>query len=1203
MIYCPKCGTANRDGSRFCNECGERLAAHTQLKCPQCGAMNPVQNVFCKQCGGAIVSLPKSEPSAEPPPTIKGLSLPTKSPMGEDKGETAGRAEPEMAEDGPAWLRGLRASMSAESQDDELPSSEDAMDVPDWLKDLRASLPEEPELEPSETDEPEQVPEWLGARGPEAPEEAAEAPPEPEAELEPVPEPEIEPEEAEEGIPEWLMDHRLEVAPQPELEDGPDVEEEIPEWLTDLWPEALAPAAAAGAEQEPAPGPEIEEPEVPDWLAELQPKAAEEEAPLPAPEAASEPEIEAEPEPAPRVEEKVEGEIPSWLAELGREAPEAELEEEAEPEAEAEPALEMAEDAPDWLAELRTEPPEAELDEEAEPETEAEPALETAEDIPDWLAELRAEPPEADLEPDEETEVVPGLEPEIDEEEDRAPDWLVGVSAAAAAAVAMEPAEVPETEAEPPSEEVEAEPPTRLADLRPEAPEAELGEEAEPGVEEEAALEVAEGEVPDWLAELGAETPEVRLEPEEKIEEMPGPAPEIEDEDTGPDWLAGVPAAVAAAAVLGATQEPEPEPEMEDEELPDWLAELRAEAPEEELAEETEPELEAEPELEEEELPDWLAGLRAEAPEAELAEETEPELEAEPELEEEELPDWLAELAAEAPEAELAEETKPEFEAEPELEEEELPDWLAELRAEAPEAALAEEEELEAVPEAEPEIEEEDKKPDWLVGVSAAALAAATRKATREPEAEEEESPAWLDELAPAKAEGTAAEEVPAWWEEQETPDFEEIPAAEAMPEWIAGMRPKDAEVLPGEEEMVVEGELPDWLVPSGADEDDTLAQADIPEWLLALKPRELRKAEGEEVDVLPPLPEEKVEETGILAGLQGILPIEMLIAQPRVATPPGEKALVRDTPESRLFSEIVARPPSVAPQAIAREKPGRLDQVVRWIIYLILIGVVAALLLIEEPLLVRDITPVPAVDGLYTEIDALGSNAAVLVAFDYDPASSGEMDAVAQPILAHLMEQQARIVAISLLPAGPPTAQNLLDTAAADQSGYTYGEQYANLGYLPGEAIAVRLLGQSLETAVPRDMAGTPLAELAALQGINTLADFELIIELAATQDSVRWWIEQGSMPHDIPIGAGTSASVDPLVRPYYETEPQQLQGIVGGIAGTAMYETLLGDEDLDGSTAARLNAQLAGAILLVLVILIGNVVYFTRRGARRKS
>jgi hypothetical protein len=25
MIYCPKCGTANRDGSKFCNECGGRL--------------------------------------------------------------------------------------------------------------------------------------------------------------------------------------------------------------------------------------------------------------------------------------------------------------------------------------------------------------------------------------------------------------------------------------------------------------------------------------------------------------------------------------------------------------------------------------------------------------------------------------------------------------------------------------------------------------------------------------------------------------------------------------------------------------------------------------------------------------------------------------------------------------------------------------------------------------------------------------------------------------------------------------------------------------------------------------------------------------------------------------------------------------------------------------------------------------------------
>lgn len=51
MIYCPGCGTANRDGSRFCNECGQRLADETWPTCSRCGAANPEGTAHCRQCG------------------------------------------------------------------------------------------------------------------------------------------------------------------------------------------------------------------------------------------------------------------------------------------------------------------------------------------------------------------------------------------------------------------------------------------------------------------------------------------------------------------------------------------------------------------------------------------------------------------------------------------------------------------------------------------------------------------------------------------------------------------------------------------------------------------------------------------------------------------------------------------------------------------------------------------------------------------------------------------------------------------------------------------------------------------------------------------------------------------------------------------------------------------------------------------------
>ena len=49
-MNCPNCGTENLPGSRFCNNCGERLA----VACPNCGTANQPGARFCNECGTAL---------------------------------------------------------------------------------------------------------------------------------------------------------------------------------------------------------------------------------------------------------------------------------------------------------------------------------------------------------------------------------------------------------------------------------------------------------------------------------------------------------------------------------------------------------------------------------------------------------------------------------------------------------------------------------------------------------------------------------------------------------------------------------------------------------------------------------------------------------------------------------------------------------------------------------------------------------------------------------------------------------------------------------------------------------------------------------------------------------------------------------------------------------------------------------------------
>ncbi len=46
-MKCPKCGSDNRDGIRFCEECGAKL----ELECPDCKTKIPLGKKFCGECG------------------------------------------------------------------------------------------------------------------------------------------------------------------------------------------------------------------------------------------------------------------------------------------------------------------------------------------------------------------------------------------------------------------------------------------------------------------------------------------------------------------------------------------------------------------------------------------------------------------------------------------------------------------------------------------------------------------------------------------------------------------------------------------------------------------------------------------------------------------------------------------------------------------------------------------------------------------------------------------------------------------------------------------------------------------------------------------------------------------------------------------------------------------------------------------------
>src|SRR5215470_5548753 len=71
-MLCTSCGTANRDGAKFCDACGTPLP----LLCPSCGTANRPGAKFCNECGAPLtgqqsVPLPAQDVPTPTTPTAQ----------------------------------------------------------------------------------------------------------------------------------------------------------------------------------------------------------------------------------------------------------------------------------------------------------------------------------------------------------------------------------------------------------------------------------------------------------------------------------------------------------------------------------------------------------------------------------------------------------------------------------------------------------------------------------------------------------------------------------------------------------------------------------------------------------------------------------------------------------------------------------------------------------------------------------------------------------------------------------------------------------------------------------------------------------------------------------------------------------------------------------------------------------------------------
>lgn len=496
----------------------------------------------------------------------------------------------------------------------------------------------------------------------------------------------------------------------------------------------------------------------------------------------------------------------------------------------------------------------------------------------------------------------------------------------------------------------------------------------------------------------------------------------------------------------------------------------------------------------------------------------------------------------------------------------------------------------------EPNIDDE-----WLANLLAEAGAGEPDQAGLPEEAQQEPASEINEETEPVVEGSTEEEQL-----------SEPLPAEK--PEWLTNLEasstlkvegiipagePERKEVASdetAEQEEQAQATPPEWLTkatpeetpPGSPEAEPQIAQAELPSWLEALRPND---------DISPTGPVEDVSRADIvtagpLVGLRGVISAHPSAI--RAQKPPTFSIKLRVTDEQqarvKMMQELLAdedKPTPLPTQPIITSQ-----NIFRLIVAIaLLLPMVWMIISGSQHTSAPQPGSIPGVVDFTQQIQRLPSGAPVLLAFDYEAGFSGEMNVAITNVITQLINKRAYLTVVATTPSGPPLAESMISNVYSSLVGKLASYSYvADLGYIPGGTMGLLGLATSPRSLLPYSLSGYNVWAGAPLNAITSVKDFGAVIVLTNDPDIARIWIEQIGpqlQPADTPLLIVTSSQAEPLIRPYYEASPSQVQGMIAGLAGGVAYGRSVGNIQQNGVW----DAYSVGITVSILIILIGSV------------
>jgi hypothetical protein len=290
-----------------------------------------------------------------------------------------------------------------------------------------------------------------------------------------------------------------------------------------------------------------------------------------------------------------------------------------------------------------------------------------------------------------------------------------------------------------------------------------------------------------------------------------------------------------------------------------------------------------------------------------------------------------------------------------------------------------------------------------------------------------------------------------------------------------------------------------------------------------------------------------------------------------------------------------------------------------RWIFLMMLLSVAVPILVIGYTGKAFPEVPTKMAQDVFDEIDTLNQGDPVMLAFDFDPGSEGELGPMATSFVRHCCEKKLKMYFLALWPLGPQMIEESIDRIIkADFPHLVYGVDYVNLGFKSGYEGVIKVIVTDLRQLYTTDHYGTSFDNIPMMRGIRHIRAMKLIINVSAGYPGTKEWVQYAVTPYpdEIRLVAGCTGVQAPLLYPYI---PQQLPGLLGAIKGAAEYEAIVlntygqsilvenekGEMEIPGKYREgqrRMGPQLVAHILMIVLIIAGNIIFFIDKRKERR-